>query len=182
MLISLQVVASDPDGPETLTFNAQGLPPGLGISASGLISGTMDYQASAGSPYTVTITTTDPGGLNDMESFQWQVANTNRPPVLDPVADQTNDEEETVSLDVQASDPDQDALLFSLQGQPAGLSINAGSGLISGMIACGAEGMYEVTVTASDGDLTDNETFAWQVLPAQCTVQQVFIPVLMNRQ
>jgi Putative Ig domain/GDSL-like Lipase/Acylhydrolase len=180
---SLQISASDPDGPETLTFSASGLPLDLTINpASGEITGLLSYEASFTSPYDITVTATDPGGKSGSAHFQWFVQNTNRPPVLQPIPDQMSNEEDTVTLKVKASDPDQDGLQFSLHDQPPGLSIDTAQGLISGRIACGAAGSYQVTVTASDGELTDSETFAWQVLPAECVVRQVFIPVLLNRQ
>ncbi|HET6604811.1 MAG TPA: S8 family serine peptidase, partial [Xanthomonadaceae bacterium] len=45
----------DADG-DTLGFSADGLPTGLSISGAGVISGTIGFDAAAGSPYTVTVT------------------------------------------------------------------------------------------------------------------------------
>ncbi|MCC6175844.1 MAG: putative Ig domain-containing protein [Chloroflexi bacterium] len=74
--ISLQVVASDPDGNTTLSYSAQSLPAGLQInSTTGLISGTIASGAATGSPYTVTVTATDEYNPVSV-SFSWTV---NRP-------------------------------------------------------------------------------------------------------
>ena len=53
--VNLQVVATDADPTDTLTFSASGLPPGLGISPSGLITGA---PTTAGN-YTVSISVFD---------------------------------------------------------------------------------------------------------------------------
>ncbi len=72
--INLQVQGSDPDG-NGISFVASGLPPGLSMNNSGLVSGTIDAGAATGSPYTVNVTVTDDGvpPLNAMTSFQWTV-------------------------------------------------------------------------------------------------------------
>jgi len=67
--VSLDVSGSFSD-PETdpLTFTALGLPAGLLISASGLITGTAP-EVGADTDYPVTVTGTDPGGLSASASF-----------------------------------------------------------------------------------------------------------------
>ena len=69
--MSLQLVASDPDG-TALTYSATGLPAKLTVNArTGLISGTL-ATTSAGT-YTVTATASD-GALSDTKTFTWTVA------------------------------------------------------------------------------------------------------------
>jgi hypothetical protein len=67
-----------------------------------------------------------------------------------------------VSTTLMATDPDGDSLNFSATGLPAGLAISR-NGTISGAIATGAAGDYNVTVVVSDGSLTDSATFHWKV-------------------
>ncbi|HEX4255060.1 MAG TPA: putative Ig domain-containing protein, partial [Streptosporangiaceae bacterium] len=67
--VSLQVSASDSASGQTLTYSATGLPAGLSISSSGLISGT---PTTAGS-YNVTVTATDTTGAKGTASFTWAV-------------------------------------------------------------------------------------------------------------
>src|SRR5262249_49907537 len=52
----------------------------------------------------------------------------------------------------------------SASGLPPGLSIDSGTGLISGTLPFTAAGNYSVTVTASDGSLSDSASFNWRVL------------------
>jgi hypothetical protein len=68
-----------------------------------------------------------------------------------------------VSLQIQASDPDNNTLSYSATGLPAGLSINISTGLISGTIAFGASPTNDSSVTVSDGTLTDTANFTWTV-------------------
>jgi hypothetical protein len=68
----------------------------------------------------------------------------------------------SVSLPIAASDPDGDALTYSASALPIGLSINATTGTISGMVSAPA-GSYPVTVSVSDGQLVTSQTFTWIV-------------------
>jgi hypothetical protein len=66
---SLQVQASDSASGQTLTYSATGLPAGLSISSSGLISGT-PTTASSGS---TTVTAKDTTGASGSATFSWTV-------------------------------------------------------------------------------------------------------------
>jgi VCBS repeat-containing protein len=72
-VISLQIVATDIDGP-TLAYSALNLPDGLSIDpASGLISGTVTYHAAANSPYSASVTVTD-GTTPVTVDFTWTIS------------------------------------------------------------------------------------------------------------
>jgi hypothetical protein len=158
--VSVALTATDPDG-NRLTYSATGLPPGLGVnSASGLISGTPPYT-SAGT-YTVTATVSD-GAVTHSRSFSWIVTNTNRPPSLEQPADQVSAPGATVSLQPAATDPDGTTLTYQATSLPSGLTVNANSGLISGVLGANATGVHDVAVTVSDGSLTATRTFTWSV-------------------
>ncbi|MFE4699425.1 putative Ig domain-containing protein [Streptomyces sp. NPDC056738] len=66
---SLQISASDSAG-ATLTYSATGLPTGLSIGSTGLISGT----ASTAGTYAVTVTAKDSTGASGSASFTWTVS------------------------------------------------------------------------------------------------------------
>ncbi|MCX4751670.1 putative Ig domain-containing protein [Kitasatospora sp. NBC_01287] len=68
--VSLQVSGSDSGSGQTLTYSATGLPTGLSISSSGLISGT----PSAAGSYSVTVKATDGTGASGSASFTWTVS------------------------------------------------------------------------------------------------------------
>ncbi|MFF4898331.1 putative Ig domain-containing protein [Streptomyces sp. NPDC001068] len=67
--VSLQISATDSAG-AALTYSATGLPTGLSISGSGLISGT----ASTAGTYQVTVTAQDSTGATGSASFGWTVS------------------------------------------------------------------------------------------------------------
>lgn len=69
---------------------------------------------------------------------------------------------EVVSLPLAAFDPENNALTFSATGLPAGLSISASSGVISGTIT--ALGTSNVTVSVTDGTSAPaTVSFAWYI-------------------
>jgi Putative Ig domain len=68
--VSVQVSATDSASGQTLTYTASGLPAGLSISSSGLISGTPTTAATS----SVTVTATDTTGAAGTASFTWTVA------------------------------------------------------------------------------------------------------------
>ena len=68
-------------------------------------------------------------------------------PVIAPVADVTAQVGDTVSVQVQATDASE-LITFSAAGLPAGLTIDAATGTISGTVT--AEGTSPVTLTATD--------------------------------
>ena len=68
--VSLQISATDSASGQTLTYSATGLPAGLSISSSGLISGT---PTTAGTS-SVTVTATDTTGAHGSATFTWTIA------------------------------------------------------------------------------------------------------------
>ncbi|QIY01925.1 retention module-containing protein [Bordetella bronchiseptica] len=140
----------DIDNGDTLTFTADGLPPGLTLDpATGIISGTLDNSASQGGNngvYTVKITATDSGGKSVTQTFEWDVTN----PAPTAVADTgTTDEDTTLTVTDPAqgvlkndTDPDNDDLHVSaVNGQPG----NVGAAIVGdngGTFTLNADGTY----------------------------------------
>ncbi len=156
---------SDVDATDTLAFSATGLPPGLSIDpVTGEISGTIDFDAATGGPYTVTVTATDstddgtPTGTSVDASFTWTV--TNPAPVAVDDTD-TTDEDTAISrpaaagvIDPNDSDgaPDGDTLTVD---QVNGVSGNVGSGVTGsdgGQFTIRPDGSYDFD---PDGDFDD---------------------------
>lgn len=156
---------NDPDG-HALSFTATGLPPGLEITeGSGVVEGSLGYDTSG--VYPVEITATDPFGLFATQSFTWTINEANAPPiVVSEIPDQTNEEGDSVNLDVSPhfEEPDGDPLRFEAGNLPAGLEIDENSGIISGTIALGSEGFYPVLVVVYDPENeSTGQTFNWTV-------------------
>ncbi len=99
----------------------------------------------------------------------------NNPPEVNNPGSQATTEGDSVSLRIQASDPDGDSLTYSANGLPPGLSINSSTGLISGTLGLDTAGTYSVRVSVSDGTLTRSVDFAWVVAE-----ETVLIAIFMN--
>ena len=70
-----------------------------------------------------------------------------------------------VNLDADATDGDNDTLTYSATGLPAGVTIAPATGVISGTLAVGSAGTYNVTVSVTDGTASASpaDTFTWTV-------------------
>jgi hypothetical protein len=155
--LNLPISASDPDF-DVLTFTATGLPSGLTISAAtGVISGTVPVGV-----HSVTVTVRD-GVLQASTNFII-TATPNTTPTLAAVANQSNDTNDIVSLQLSGNDADGDPLTYSATGLPAGLVLNTSTGRITGTPANGTGGAHPVTVTVSDGAQTASRSFTWTVI------------------
>nr|MBA2645451.1 fibronectin type III domain-containing protein [Pyrinomonadaceae bacterium] len=87
----------------------------------------------------------------------------NDAPLVTNPGNQTTPEGAAVSLQIQASDSEANTLAYSAANLPPGLSINPGTGLITGTLPYTAAGTYPVTVTVSDGLSSSSVNFTWTV-------------------
>ena len=170
--LTFTATASDSDIPaDTLTFSldATSLAAGMSIDANtGVFTWTPTESDGNTTPnVTVTVTDSGTGNLMDSETFTITVNDTNTPPVLDPIGDQSVNELETLTFTATASDSDipADTLTFSLDATSlaAGMSIDASTGVFT-WTPTESDGNTtpNVTVTVTDsgtGNLMDSETF-----------------------
>ena len=160
----LQIVATDTDTSQILTYGATGLPPGLTINPStGVISGT-PTTASTGTPFAVTVTVTDTSGASGSTSFGWTIHNLVS--VTNP-GTQFTDISTPVTLPMSATDSNGSITTFtwSATGLPTGLSINPATGVISGTTNTVVT-TYTVHVTATDiSGGTNTAIFSWNIIP-----------------
>jgi GH25 family lysozyme M1 (1,4-beta-N-acetylmuramidase) len=80
--VRLQVASLNAADGQPPQFTASGLPPGLSINASGLISGTISSAASGA--YPVTVTAAYPSGVPGSASFSWTVTSVRPSPASPP--------------------------------------------------------------------------------------------------
>jgi hypothetical protein len=137
-----------PAAGDTLTFSAS-LPIGLHIDArTGIISGTPTDSDFGSNP--ISVTATDAHGMKISESFHLMVGDSG--PTAIAISDQHAYEGKAFSLNVSshfAAPAAGDALTFSAS-LPAGLHIDAHTGIISGTPTDSDFGSNPITVTAAD--------------------------------
>ncbi len=157
-LLQFVVTATDSDN-DNLTFSVTGLPTGAQFTAQ-----TFSWRPNftrAGT-YQVTFTVSD-GELTDAETIIITVIDVNRAPVItsQPVVDA----EEAVHYiyQVQATDPDNDPLTFTLLAAPDGMTINS-TGRITWLPEQAGE--VRVAIAVSDGKLQSVQQFTLTVQPA----------------
>ena len=170
--VSGTLVAADVDG-DALAFTTLQAPAhgNLILNGDGTFTYTPNFNFSGIDTFTYQVSDADGGIVSAVVSLN--VALLNTAPVTTPIATQSANDSTTVTIDTAShfSDPDGDALTYSVSGLPNGLSIDATTGLISGTLGSSAStngpngsGVYTIAVTADDGHGgTVSQTFALQV-------------------
>ena len=83
-------------------------------------------------------------------------------PSLTALPDLKSAANKQVSVEVLASDHENDPLSFTATGLPGGIQMNAQTGIMQGTLS--QVGVFDVTVTANDGIDTSEIQFIWEVL------------------
>ncbi|MHB2149495.1 putative Ig domain-containing protein [Calditrichota bacterium LG25] len=164
--LNVQLIpATDPDKEDEgkLKYTALNLPQGASFDQNTLtLSWTPTYEQSG--VYTVTFQVTD-GEFTVEQPLQITVNHVNRPPVLQPIADQTIDENQPWQLAVKATDPDKEdegKLRFSATNLPQGMTFDSTNAVFSWTPTFEQSGVYSaITVKVTDsGHLTDQKQFS----------------------
>lgn len=163
------IVATDPNTPSSsITYNLDGAPAGASIDgATGLITWTpAESQAPTNAIFVVRATRNASPPLTSVMTFGVKVAEVNEPPRLTSVGPQTTAFGQTLSLVVNATDPDlpPNALTYSIEsGAPNGMTINPATGLMTWTPAANqVPATNQVTVRVTDDGLpprSDVRTF-----------------------
>ena len=141
---SLQLQATD-SASAALTYSATGLPTGLVISPStGLISGTPTVTGVS----SVVARAVDSSGASASTNFTLSVTSPAPVVVVTNPGSQSYALGQAASLQIHATDSSGATLTYAASNLPAGLSLDATSGLLSGTPT--AVGSFSVSVTASD--------------------------------
>jgi hypothetical protein len=157
--LSVALTARDPDG-NRLTFSSSGLPSGALLTPGQNGTAQLSWTPSAVQVgnHRVTFTVVDDGAPmgSDFEEVTLTVVaqqQVNRPPVLDPVGNRSVLVGEPLTIRLTASDPDGDALRYSIEGTPAGASLTDrrdGTAELGWTPAAGQVGNHSVTFRVTD--------------------------------
>lgn len=151
----------DPNG-DSLAFTVVS-PPSHGSLSGTAPSLVYTPEPNYFGPDVVTFTASDGELSSEPATIDISVTSVNDAPVLARPADQTTIEGADVQVTFGASDIDSEFLTFTASGLPAGLHLDEASGTVTG--APTTVGTSSVTVTVSDGDLSDSTSFTWTVTP-----------------
>jgi PKD repeat protein len=154
--LSFELDANDVDN-EDLEFNANDLPEGAELNGN-TFTWTPSF-AQAGQ-YTVTFSVSD-GELEDSEEVTINVNNVNRAPVLSEIGAQEVNENQELTISLEASDADDDDLEFGHEGLPEGAEFDGNT--FTWTPSFNQAGDYEVTFTVTDGEAGDSETVSISV-------------------
>lgn len=147
---SFTPTASDPDG-QVLRFGIAHLPAWATFDeVTGRLSGT---PGSTGTHSNIVISVSDGTDSATLPAFTIQVTAANRPPVISGTPASVVTAGQPYGFTPTASDPDGQALTFSITGRPTWANFNASTGRLSG--TPGAAGTYrDIVIRVTDGIAT----------------------------
>jgi len=160
-----QPQATDGDG-DALTFSASGLPAWITLNAqTGVLSGT-PTESNVGTTADIVISVSDGEATVSLPAFQISIVSALPPPVTPPAA--TNraptisgapaasvTATQAYSFTPAASDPDGQALTFSITNRPAWATFSTATGSLSGTPTSAQVRTYSnIVITVSDGALS----------------------------
>ncbi|MBA7585276.1 hypothetical protein ES708_27251 [subsurface metagenome] len=158
------VNATDPDS-DTLTYFLTANPSGMAINPT---NGLIWWVPTTKGTYTVVVKVSD-GALSDVQGFNIVVSEptptpVNQKPVINSYPRTIAIVGETYTYDVNAFDPDDDILTYSvIDIKPTGMTINSANGFIWWIPTSSQIGDNLITVKVSDGVLSDTQSFIIKV-------------------
>jgi hypothetical protein len=148
-----------------LTWSATGLPTGLAISASGLVTGMPTTSGTS----SVVAKAIDTGGASGSATFTWAVTGSGHVVTIAPIANQSTVQTHAGSVQAVGGDSVTATLAYSATGLPAGITMNASTGVMSGTATTRGSGTVTVTVTDGTGP-SASTSFTWTVTATAVTV------------
>ena len=147
---------------DTLTWSLQTNATFLIISSeTGILNGT-PAQKDVGTCW-VNVTVSDSNGM-DYHNFTLNVIEVNEKPIITTTDIITAIEDTNYSVIYNATDEENDTLIWSLQTNATFLNINNETGILNGTPQQNDVGTYLVNVTVSDGELLDYHNFTFTVI------------------
>jgi hypothetical protein len=172
---SFTPTAKDPDG-DALRFTISGKPAWASFdTALGTLSG-VPSSADVGTYSNIVIRASDGELTSALPAFSINVTDApNTAPSISGKPPSSVEVNTTYSFTPSASDPEGDALTFSVSGLPSWAAFNASTGRISGTPMPGDENIYRnIVITVSDGELTDSlDPFSIEVSAAESATGSV---------
>ncbi|MCC5669346.1 putative Ig domain-containing protein [Nostoc sp. CHAB 5784] len=155
---------------DNLTFNLSGLPDGATLTPTATYGEAVfrwTPTIADINTYTVTIQVSDSGNgsineiLTSQQAFNLVVRTANTAPVLSTIGNSSAAEEQTLSLQLAATDADGDVLTYFAANLPPGAVLDPLQGILTWTPTFSQARTYEnITLTASDGNKSSSQTIA----------------------
>jgi hypothetical protein len=143
-----QLAATDPDG-DAVTYSLVSGPGGMASTSAGFVSWTPATEQIG--TVAVEVRATDARGAYASQAFAVAVADFDEPPQITSVPPRVAQAGQAYAYDVEAFDPEGAALRFSFaDAAPAGMTIDATTGLLSWSPSVSDSGRRTVRVRAAD--------------------------------
>ena len=157
--LKINLIGSDEDTDNTLTYSADNLPEGAALNAS---SGELTWKpsfAQAGD-YSIVFKLSD--GIETVsQTAEIKVDNVNRVPEISGSSSETVEAGSAVQVQFSGSDPDGDDLTYECGNLPSGADFDANNGLLNWTPSDDQVGEYALVIKVTDG--TDEAS-------ARCTI------------
>ena len=146
--LTIELAATDQDQ-DALTYQVENLPSGASLNGSTFTWTPTDGQAGA---YQVTFTVADGQGGSDQATITITVSaatQENRAPVFAVIGNRQVAEGSVLTIELVATDQDQDALTYQVENLPSGASLRGST--FTWTPTDGQAGAYQVTFSVADG-------------------------------
>lgn len=152
-IFDLDDYASDADG-DPLTFAVQSNNQSANVTVNINAGNTVDFILASNwhGAAAVTFNVSDGNGGTDTDSMLLTVNSVNDPPVMDPIGPITENENETVIIDVDATDPDGDTLTYACNRTDLFTDFDSGNGMGTWGTNYSSAGIYHVNFSVDDGN------------------------------
>lgn len=146
------------------------LPPGLSLSAGGVISGT---PTTAGT-FSGSVRATYTGGANSTQAFSITIAL--GAPAFTSGGTASNTSVNVATANAYTAVAQFGTITYGISGQPPGLAIDSTTGIVSGTPTSAAGSPYSASVSATNATSTTNKTVVFNVVPAVGSATSVSLP------
>lgn len=153
------VNCSDADAGDVITYYDDFS--GFDINSSTGIMNQTNFNQSFVGNNTITIFCSD-GKFNTTQTFVLTVLDVNEAPVLSPIGPQIATEGVLFTLELHATDPENDSLTFN--ASTTLFTVNSSTGLINFTPSLSQVGNYTINISVFDGQLYDYEVISFRIV------------------
>ncbi|HLI14525.1 MAG TPA: Ig domain-containing protein [Acidimicrobiales bacterium] len=158
--VDLDVAAASSSAGFPVSYEASGLPPGLSMSSTGVVSG----SPSATGTFAVSLVATDAAGASAATSLTWRVLPASAVVDLASPALASTTVGGPVDLSLSATDAGVAVASYGATGLPPGLALDPSTGVISGVPTAAGTDAVVLSATGVDGSVA-SRSLAWTVEP-----------------